>query len=479
MDEQPEGWTAARLGDVCEVNPRKPPADLLGKHAPVTFIPMAAVDEIAGAITRRETRPYGDVRKGYTAFAEGDVILAKITPCFENGKAAIATDLENDIGFGSSEFHVLRPLGGVIAKYIYQYLRQPRFREEAANHMTGTAGQERVSVEYVRDHELPVPPTTEQWRIIEKLEALLTRVSAARERLERVPRLLKRFRQAVLAAACEGRLTEGWREASPTSLASDGALHDWTTTTLGELTSLVTSGSRGWAQYYADAGPLFIRAQDINADELRLDDVAHVRPPRGSEGARTRVKQHDLLVTITGANVTKTAFVREPISEAYVSQHVALVRLHEPALDSWVHLWLLSPAHGRKQLLEYAYGAGKPGLNLDNVRDVTLAVPPDGEREEIVRRIQSLFSLADAIERRVTAALVRAEKLPQAILSRAFAGELVPTEAELARSEGRSYETAEELLERIRMERVADGPPKRRKAPARGPNKASTAKRSS
>jgi type I restriction enzyme S subunit len=108
-------------------------------------------------------------------------------------------------------------------------------------------------------------------------------------------------------------------------------LDDWRQTTLGDESTLVTSGSRGWAKYYSDDGPLFIRAQNIKTDALVLDVPAHVRPPAGSEGARTQVFENDLLITITGANVTKSARVEAPLGKAYFSQRVALVRPSSPA----------------------------------------------------------------------------------------------------------------------------------------------------
>ena len=116
-------------------------------------------------------------------------------------------------------------------------------------------------------------------------------------------------------------------------------------------------------------------------------------------------------------------------------------------------MWTLSPNHGRAYLLDAAYGAGKPGLNLDNLKRMELAVPPLEEQHEIVRRVEALFVLADAVERRVAVARKQADALPQAILVRAFSGKLVPTEAELARRGGRDYEPASVLLERIRQER--------------------------
>ena len=208
--------------------------------------------------------------------------------------------------------------------------------------------------------------------------------------------------------------------------------------TIDQLTSVVTSGSRGWARCYSDAGPLFIRAENINTDHLDTGNIAHVHPPEGAEGTRTRVQSSDLLITITGANVTKSALVDREIGEAYVSQHIGLVRPVEAKTAAYLYLWIVSPVHGRRKLIGDAYGAGKPGLNLGNIREMNVAFPPFEEQDEIVRRVEALFRLADKIETRVAAASLRAERLTQAVLAKAFRGELVPTEAELARREGRT-----------------------------------------
>lgn len=308
---------------------------------------------------------------------------------------------------------------------------------------------------------VPVPPLAEQQRIVGKLELLLGKVSSSQQRLSRVPGLLKRFRQSVLAAACSGKLTADWREDHPNTpayeadLPTDSEARDdelpsnWLKTTLGPLIELVTSGSRGWAKYYADSGFLFIRAQNINSDVLRLDDVAFVRLPNKAEGLRTRVQKNDILVTITGANVTKSALVDRDLDDAYVSQHVALVRLTDRRLAPFLFHWIVSTAHGRKQLLESAYGQGKPGLNLDNIRDIAIALPPLSEQQEIVRRVKKLFVFGDQIEARLRQVQTRVDCLTQSLLAKAFRGELVPTEHALATAQGHPYESASELLARI------------------------------
>jgi type I restriction enzyme S subunit len=164
-----------------------------------------------------------------------------------------------------------------------------------------------------------------------------------------------------------------------------------------------------------------------------------------------------LLVTITGANVGKTAIVATSIAEAYVSQHVALIRLNEPSNSRFLHLWLTSDRHGRRRLLEEAYGAGKPGLSLDNLRRLEVWLPPLDEQNEIVNRTQDLLFRANEIEARIATERRRLEALAKAILAKAMQGELVVTEAELARREGRSYEPAYRLLGRIDMRDEASG----------------------
>jgi type I restriction enzyme S subunit len=209
----PEGWVAASLVQVCELNPPKPPPDLLPPDSDVTFAPMPAVDADSGTLAAPQLRPFAKVRNGHPSFRDGDVIFEKITRCMENGKAAVVRGLKNGIRFGSTEFHVLRPTLAVLADYIYHFIRQESFREAAAAEMTGSVGQKRVPADFLIHVVLPLPPLPEQQRIVAKVEALLARVNSARQRLAKVPAILKRFRPSVLAAACSGALTADSREA--------------------------------------------------------------------------------------------------------------------------------------------------------------------------------------------------------------------------------------------------------------------------
>ena len=133
-------WPRLTLNEVCEINPRRP-AIARAAAAPTAFVPMPAVAEAGAGITRPQLRPYFEIRKGYTYFGEGDVLFAKITPCMQNGKHAVDRNLTVGVGFGSTEFHVLRPGPRVTAEWLHYFQLQPHVLTEAAEHFAGSVGQ--------------------------------------------------------------------------------------------------------------------------------------------------------------------------------------------------------------------------------------------------------------------------------------------------------------------------------------------------
>ena len=152
------GWGLVPLGSICHINPKKGQDIRLRSGVEVSFVPMPAVSEY-GEIDTTSIKEYDEVKTGFTYFAENDVLFAKITPCMENGKGAVARGLYNGIGFGSTEFHVLRPISGKTNPYwIYMLTAIPQFREDAANNMTGSAGQRRVPVSFLENYRVAVPP---------------------------------------------------------------------------------------------------------------------------------------------------------------------------------------------------------------------------------------------------------------------------------------------------------------------------------
>src|SRR5206468_2960623 len=144
-------WEMKRLSDVAEVNPSRLGNVKLKPSDKVSFVPMKAVDDVTGKIAWPETREFHEVAKGYTWFVNGDVIFARITPCMQNGKSAYAQNLMNGVGFGSTEFHVMRPRENVCGEWIYYLVRHKAFRDDAAEHFKGTAGQQRVPRRFLEE----------------------------------------------------------------------------------------------------------------------------------------------------------------------------------------------------------------------------------------------------------------------------------------------------------------------------------------
>ncbi len=485
-NELPEGWISIKIPEICEINPKKPSRDSIPSDTPVTFIPMPAVDADMGAITEPERRKFGEVRNGFTFFQDGDVIFAKITPCMENGKAAIARNLINGLGFGSTEFFTLRSNGTVVPEYIYHFIRQESFRKAAEENMTGSVGQKRVPKHFIENSIIPLPPLAEQRRIVAAVEQLLARVNASRERLDRVPGLLKAFRQAVLAAACSGRLTEGWREehGDNSRLIGSPVIQDvsvkkranernyieadieypilpisWKWLPIGEFKIFIGSGITprgGKNAYQRKDGVPFIRSQNVYPDGLRFDDIAFISEELHNTMLRTHTKPNDVLLNITGASIGRSTFIPPEIPIANVNQHVCIIRTDGSIFPKYLSIFLNSQI-GQDQIYKLQGGQTREGLNYHQVRSIKVSIPPLPEQHEIIRRVESLFALADRIEQRVAISKERADRLTQAILSKAFRGELVPIEAELARREGREYEPASVLLERIRREKEAKG----------------------
>lgn len=195
---------------------------------------------------------------------------------------------------------------------------------------------------------------------------------------------------------------------------------DWKIVSLGEMAEFITSGSRGWAIYYSKSGALFIRSQNIRDGRLSFEDTQHVRPPSGSEGSRTKVNQHDLLVTITGNSVGNVAIVEQNFDEAYISQHVGMVRLRDTRLGEYICRYLSPNAPGNSQIAGSQSGQSKPGLNLQNLRDFKVALPPShSEQRAITEALGDVDGLLDSLDQLIS----KKRQLKQAAMQQLLTGQ--------------------------------------------------------
>jgi len=479
----PPGWAETTLAEIVEprsgkANPQDTPDE--------QFIGMEQVE--AHTMRLLGTVSCGSMKSTANVFSPSDVLYGRL-------RSYLNKVYQPDFaGLCSGEFIVLPETSAVLGRFLKYRLNAGDFVSFASHINAGD--RPRVDFDQIKVFTIRLPPRPEQQRIADALDELLSDLDAGVLALERVREKLKLYRASVLKAAVEGSLTAEWRAQHPHTEPAAELLKrilderrrrweeeqlakfrekgkepptnwkakykepvtpdtvdlsllpkGWCWATLDQISSLVTSGSRGWKEYYTQDGAIFIRSQDIRTDQLKLDTAAHVSPPDKTEGARTKVCRGDLLVTITGANVAKATAVKVELPEAYVSQHVGLIRLVSPELGKFVHVYTVSPSGGRKRLLASAYGAGKPGLNLDNLRELPIPLPPVDESEAVVEAVEDQLSVIEHLEADFDAKLNSARALRQAILSHAFTGQLVPQDP--------NDEPASELLKRIAAEREA------------------------
>lgn len=436
MSELPKGWETISFTDLLDVSGgTQPPKSEFISEPKEGYVRLLQIRDFG----KKPVPTYIPDTKKLRKCAPEDILIGR----YGASLGRICTGMSGSYNVALAKVVIPELLEKQFIKY---YLDSSLFQEPLR--LLSRSAQNGFNKNDLKEFVFHLAPLAEQKRIVEKLDQVLAQVNTIKARLDGIPAILKRFRQSVLAAAVSGKLTEGWRGKDEGYIDTCGykTPSSWLQSSIDEESEYVTSGSRGWAQYYSDTGSLFIRSQDINTDELEIDDAAFVKLPAKVEGQRTKVQKEDLLITITGANVTKCARLKIELDDAYISQHVALIRLKNTEDSSFIELVLKALNAGRKQLTDLAYGGGKPGLNLQNIKDVKFSKPIYKEKDEIVRLVDQYFAFADTIEQQVQKAQQRVDKLTQSILAKAFRGELVPQDP--------TDEPADELLKRIAAARA-------------------------
>ncbi len=472
--EAPEGWAIAKLGEV--VRPSKERVE----PSEVADSPYLSLEHIESGTCRILGHGRAsDVKSTKSVFRSGDVLYGKLRPYLNKVCRA------NFDGVCSTDILVFPSVQNIDNSYLMRLLSTREVVEYANLHSAGIQ-LPRVSFAALAEMGIPLPPFAEQKRIVAKVEELLARVNTTRERLRRVPAILKRFRQSVLAAACSGRLTSDWRDNNPghepastllqkirlaRAAASAGrpkvTLSDqnpdsdtealetslpegWTWCRVEEIASVRTGGtpSRKEPSYWGGGVPWISSGEVANC---RIGATREAITEAGLENSNAKMyPRGTVLIAMIGEGKTRGQTAILDIDAATNQNVAALVFDSGHVEPEYFWHWALGEyerhrAGGR--------GGNYPALNGRLVRKFPVPLPPLAEQKEIVRNIKGLFDLADAIESRLTAGTARAEKLTQAVLAKAFQGELVPTEAELARAEGRPYEPAFAILARLHSSR--------------------------
>ena len=290
---------------------------------------------------------------------------------------------------------------GLTTKYLQYFIQSKYILLNTRKKGTGTP---HLNTEILKRSELVIPTIPEQEHIVSKIEELFSRLDASVAELQTAKEKLKVYRQAVLKDAfAEFKIKKPIRE----------------------VTSIVTSGSRGWAKYYSSYGAKFIRIGNLTSDSIKVDcaEVQYVTLPKNAEGIRTKLQTNDVLISIT-ANLGSIGFVPDTIGDAYINQHIALVRFTNSNQSEFM-AWYLRSDLGQKDLLKNKRGAGKLGLGLDDIRETKVPLVSDEQAISVVSSINSRLSVCDSIEQTIDTSLQQAEALRQSILKQAFEGRLI------------------------------------------------------
>ncbi|GAA6144481.1 restriction endonuclease subunit S [Thalassolituus maritimus] len=454
----PEGWCQSTIGELAEVNPKKIDADLGLKAG---FVPMALAPVNFLDSLEHEEKTWGEIKKSYTNFQDNDVIFAKVTPCFENGKAAIVRNLPNAIGAGSSEFYVLRVHKSLISeKLIFAVVKTFDFLQQGVENMTGAVGLRRVPRAFVEAFPVPLPPLAEQKIIAEKLDTLLAQVDTIKARLERIPDIIKRFRQSVLATAVSGKLTEEWREANSGHYSpklnekydiDDKYTYDipinWILTAIGNCSSFqqglqIAKNTR--TNEPGDGVLPILRT--VNYENGFQHDVHYA-----SFDSKTIIAEPEDVV------ISRTGTVGRVLTgyKGIIHNNSFRLNYQKSLLNREYLIFFLQSPICQLYVQENSGRSTQPDLTHKAFSRCPLSLPPKNEQTEIVRRVEELFAFADTIEQKAAAALERVNNLTQSILAKAFRGELTAdwraANPELISGDN----SAEALLAKIQAEREA------------------------
>jgi len=464
--EVPEGWVSAELQDGLLKNIQTGFAcgahNLSGEGTPHLRPMNVSIDGEIDLSTLKYV-PNSKVDRDSKLVKFGDVIFNNTNSPDLVGKTAYY-DLQDEKAFSNHmtrlrcNTDILSPK--YLAIYLHHLWKEGYFKSICNNHVS----QSSISRTVLLETSILFPPLAEQHRIVAAIEALFARLDAAEARLERVPGIVHQFRQSVLAAACDGRLTEEWRviesniEPNVFICEHENQKHilnipnGWKLVTIENILRNTKSLSYGILKpgKFDPFGIPMVRVMDIGDFDVNNTEIFKVAPEIANNYQRTFLEPGDILLAIM-ATVGRCIVVPPEFAGHNVNRALAVIKIKEEIDPHYICNVIRSPVFQDKFTNE-KIGSAQPRINIKDLRRFLLPLPPLPEQHEIVRRINSLFALADQIEANVAVAKDRTAKLRQSILAQAYSGQLVPTEAELARREGREYEPAAVLLERINSE---------------------------
>ena len=384
-----------QLGELTELNPRLPKGSFDADHL-VSFVPMAAVSEMSKRIVQTESRPYGEVSKGYTYFDNGDLIVAKITPCYENGKMAIVEDLAHSPAFGSTEFHVIRPGKKLLGRFLFHLLQSPAVKVAGKSRMKGAAGQKRVPTDFFKDLKIPCPPIPEQKRIAAILDAADALRAKRRETLTQLDTLL----QSTFLEMFGDPVTnpKGWEVAK-----------------LGHVSSFFAGSTLPDGVPFSgqEGGFLCLKVSDLNSPD-NSTTVFSSKLWTENRGKGIAAPANSVVIPKRGGAIG-TNKKRILSRAAVLDPNLMAIGAAESLEPLYLYHWFFT-----FDLLDITSGSSVPQLNKRDLTPLPIPVPP----ADLQARFATIVQSVEQQKSRLRAHLDELDTLFASLQARAFAGEL-------------------------------------------------------
>lgn len=394
----PENWKYARIGEIATINPK----NVLEDSLEVSFVPMACVREGFTNSHTSEIRPWGEIKKGFAHFADGDIGVAKIAPCFQNRKSVIFKNLTNGFGAGTTELTIVRvDEEYAIAEFLLYFFQSATFISKGIESFTGVVGQQRVHKDYLKMSSIPLPPVKEQQRIVKKLNDVFLILDNIDEFQTAYISDLEVLKSKLIDAGIRGKLTERCVEDGTAEVIYEEEISDkdkpfsipqnWSWIRLGWAMEIERGGSPRPIKAYmteAENGINWIKIGDVEKNGKYIFSTKEKIKPEGEKRSR-KVYPGDFLLT------NSMSFGRPYISkiEGCIHDGWLLLRNSKNVFDLNYLYWLLSSKYAYNQFVQKASGATVDNLNKDKVASAIIPLPPIAEQRRIAKRIEELIQL--------------------------------------------------------------------------------------
>jgi type I restriction enzyme S subunit len=422
LGQVPEHWEVKRLRFATELNPSKSEVAKLDRETPVSFLPMEAIGD-DGTLSLENEKTIGELESGYTYFRDGDVIVAKITPCYENGKGALMRGLRNGIGFGTTELIVARPKADqVTGTYLHYLFISPDFRSIGQSHMYGAGGQKRVPDAFVRNFATAFPPVAEQTAIAAFLDRETGKIDGLVAEQRRLMELLKEKRQAVISHA----VTKGLNPHAPLKPSGIEWLGEvpehWEVVGMTKyLSSLVDY--RGRTPPKVDEGVFLLTARNIRDGKVDYTTSEEFIPESEYEDVMRRGKPEvgDVLFT-TEAPLGQVANMDR--TDVALAQRVLKFRGQAGILDNYFLKYWLMGSFAQADMEQLATGSTALGIKGSKVVQLRLCLPPNDEQRAIVIFLDAELSKFDTLTTEAQRAIDLLQERRTALISAAVTGQI-------------------------------------------------------